>query len=133
MPTEIWTCSWESRRARSTSTGTRGASAEPRFELVSDEYLDIDVGRRSVPAFIDADGDGDQDLVLGSESGGLWFYRNEGSDRQPKFVAAEGPFPGAGDLPSFTVPAFVDIDADGDLDLFVGGSGGGLYLFENRR
>ncbi len=108
-----------------------GTAAAPRFELVSDEYLGIDVGRRSVPAFADIDRDGDQDLVLGSESSGLLFYRNDGTSRVPRLVEAEAPFPGVERLPTFAVPAFADIDADGDLDLFVGGNGGGLYFFEN--
>ena len=108
-----------------------GTAAAPRFELVSDEYLGIDVGRRSVPTFLDIEGDGDQDLVLGSETGGLLFYRNDGTSREPRFVEAQAPFPGAERLPTFAVPAFADIDADGDLDLFVGGDGGGLYFFEN--
>jgi hypothetical protein len=110
-----------------------GTARNHRFVLVSDEYLDIDVGRRSVPAFLDHDGDGDQDLVLGSEAGGLLFYRNEGTPEEARFVLAESPFPDPGELPPFAVPAFVDIDADGDLDLFVGGNGGGLHFFENRR
>lgn len=108
-----------------------GTAAAPRFELVSDEFLEIDVGRRSVPAFLDVEGDGDHDLVLGSETGGLLFYRNDGTPEEPRFVEAASPFPGVDDLPTFAVPAFADVDADGDLDLFVGGNGGGLYYFEN--
>ncbi len=106
-----------------------GSPAEPRFVPVSDEYLGIDVGRRSVPRFIDADGDGDFDLVIGSESDGLVYYRNDGSPDSPSFVASGSPYPGG--LPALAVPEFADLDGDGDLDLLLGGAGGGLWYFES--
>jgi hypothetical protein len=106
----------------------QGSSVRPEFVLVSDSYEDIDVGRRSVPRFVDLDRDGDQDLTLGSESEGILVFRNDGTATQPVFTPV-GELPV--DAPPFAVPAFVDIDADGDLELFVGGNGGGILYFES--
>ncbi len=109
-----------------------GSQTEPMFEFVSDTYQDIDVGRRSFPKLIDEDGDGDLDLVVGTESDGIRYYRNDGGPNEPMFVEAESPFPPEADLPIFVTPEFGDIDGDGDLDLVTGTAGGGVYFFERR-
>ena len=103
--------------------------ATPTFDLVSDEYLDIDVGRRSVPVFADLDADGDYDMIVGREGFGFWYYRNDGTPLEPQFVRDE-----SFSLPvtAISAPALVDIDGDGDLDFFSGGDGGGLLFFENQ-
>lgn len=105
-----------------------GSAGVPQFELVSDKFEGIDVGRRSVPRFADLDGDGDQDLILGREAGGVLLYLNEGTPEVPVFVES-GTLPAP--FPILAVPAFTDIDLDGDLDLFSGGLGGGLLFFRN--
>jgi hypothetical protein len=107
-----------------------GGTSSPEFVLVSDKYNDIDAGRRSVPALVDVDGDGDLDLVVGSEANGLMLYRNDGSATNPSFVLDES---FAVDVHPFAAPTFADVDGDGDPDLFVGGIGGGLLHFENLR
>ena len=107
-----------------------GGPGSPEFVLESDKYLDIDAGRRSVPTLVDIDGDGDLDLVLGSEANGVMLYRNEGSAALPRFVLDES-FVVA--VHPFSAPTFADIDGDGDPDLFIGGIGGGLLHYENRR
>ena len=108
-----------------------GSRFAPSFELVSDRFSEIDAGRRSFPAFADIDGDGDEDLILGREEGGVLLYRREGSvaDVDPLFVVdSTFTLP----LPNYSTPSLVDIDGDGDLDVFSGGRGGGLILFEGR-
>jgi hypothetical protein len=105
----------------------QGSASVPEFVLESETYGAIDAGRRSVPRFIDIDRDGDQDLVVGSEVDGIQIYRNDGTSREPAFSPA-GVLPIA--APAYAVPAFVDIDADGDMELFVGGNGGGVLYFE---
>ncbi len=105
-----------------------GTPTEPKFELVSDKFGGIDAGRRSVPRFADLDGDGDQDLLLGREYDGVAIYLNVGSPREPSFEES-GTL--AIPAPIYAAPALVDIDMDGDLDLFSGGLGGGLLFFRN--
>jgi len=106
-----------------------GGPSGPRFELVSDQYLAIDVGRRSAPAFADLDGDGDLDLLIGSDSEGVVLYRNEGSRTEPRFVRDST---WSVDVPPIAAPALGDVDGDGDLDLVVGNVSGGALYFANQ-
>ena len=46
-------------------------------------FVGIDVGHSSKPAFVDLDGDGLLDLVVGDEDGKLSYWRNVGTPSQP--------------------------------------------------
>jgi hypothetical protein len=106
-----------------------GGPQAPDFQLVSDEFQDIDIGRRSVPTIVDLDGDGDLDLAVGSEVSGLRLFLNEGTPTEPVFVET---VPFGPRVPTFTTPVFVDLDGDGDRDLVMGGGGGGLTVYRAR-
>src|SRR5690606_27537355 len=109
------------------NTGSAGA---PAFELVSDVYEAMDAGRRSHPSLADLDGDGDLDLVLGSEAGTAQVFRNDGTPAEPRWVRVEA---GLGiDLPPYRAPVFADIDGDGRLDLVSGNLSGGLLFWRGR-
>lgn len=103
-----------------------GSVDKPVFTLVTDELNQIDIGRRSIPAFTDIDGDGDMDMVVGSDSDGLTLYLNVGTENSFSFAPGESL-----DIivDQFSNASFGDINGDGLLDLVTGGLGGGVSLF----
>ena len=106
-----------------------GTPSEPRFVLVSDTWEGIDVGRRSAPHLVDLDGDGDLDLLVGSELEGVWLFRNEGTVRAPRFVRDDTFHV---DVAAIAAPAVGDLTGDGRLELLVGTVAGGLSFFSIR-
>ena len=72
------------------------------------------------PTFIDLDNDSDLDLAIGGYNG-IRYYQNIGTISSPNFIPADGIFDIVNsEIGSDAQPAFVDIDDDGDLDLFAG-------------
>ena len=110
-----------------------GSAAVPNFVETDLADLglptDLDVGRFSAPHLADIDGDGDLDLLLGTETDDILFYRNVGSAANPQFE--QQPLD-AGALRYNTAPAAADLDADGDLDILSGDLAGGLLYLDNR-
>jgi len=113
-----------------------GTASAPVFvnESGSANPLAVENGESdSAPAFADIDGDGDFDALIGNYDGLLNYYRNDGTASAPLFVVATGvdnPFAGV-DLFRYATPNFVDIDADGDSDVFVGELYGDIYFYQN--
>lgn len=93
----------------------------------------VDTLACSAPAFVDIDNDGDLDAFVGTAAGTLQFHENTGNAANPTFVERTG---GLNPLSSVDVgfisaPAFVDIDNDGDFDVFIGSTSGSVFFFEN--
>ena len=81
---------------------------------------------------VDIDNDGDQDLFVGNyEEGTISFYENAGTPTSPNFIEGVVNPMGLSALEDFLIPIFVDIDNDGDQDLFIGEEYGHIKFFEN--
>lgn len=86
-------------------------------------FQGFDVGSHSVPTFVDIDNDQHLDLFVGGMNG-IAFLKNKGTDATPVFEEQDSinnPLSfvtHAGNRGFF--PTFVDIDLDGDTDVFIG-------------
>ncbi|MDC1068362.1 IPTL-CTERM sorting domain-containing protein [Candidatus Kapabacteria bacterium] len=84
--------------------------------------------------FADLDKDGDFDLMAGEGSGSFYYYENIGTDKLPSFASPKTNTFGIVQVPNTTYynsPAFIDIDNDGDLDLFTGARYANIVFYEN--
>ncbi|MEM9858199.1 MAG: FG-GAP-like repeat-containing protein [Bacteroidota bacterium] len=112
-----------------------GGSNNPLASVSINSYASI--------TFADLDKDGDFDLISGNAYqyqyfpiNNIRFYENEGTPTNPSFSGSQASFPNpVSNLFSDTYradPTFVDIDDDGDLDAFIGGTIGLNYPAQNR-
>lgn len=92
----------------------------------------------SHPFFIDIDGDNDLDCFIGEYNNGkqskIYYYRNDGNNRNPIFknITGAGNPLSAVNANTISIPCFIDIDSDGDYDCFVSdGITGAVMYYEN--
>ncbi|QAY76182.1 tandem-95 repeat protein [Sphingosinicella sp. BN140058] len=92
-------------------------------------FSGIDVGRIGKPEFVDFDGDGDPDMVVGEAFGSVLAYRNDGGVFT-QLTGSDNPFSGitAGNL---VTVAFGNFAGDGRPDLVIGDATGQLFAYRN--
>lgn len=125
-----------------------GTTSQPDFEFqrygVFQEGM-IDIGTAAAPAFLDYNGDGLLDLLVGGAGRydslvgylpRLQLFENVGTTQTPAFEMVDPDYLGLHGNSAFAniswiKPAPGDLDGDGDQDLLLGCSDGTLFYFLN--
>lgn len=105
-----------------------GTAAAPQFR--AEAPIPIGDAFNLAPAAADFDADGDLDLLLGTWNKDVLYARNEGTAREPRWIVDES-LTIRPPRVSHSAPAVADIDADGDLDVFLGQSNGAIVFYRN--
>jgi hypothetical protein len=99
--------------------------------------------------YLDVDGDGTSDLISSPNifakdhddinlRQSVWLYKNNGTNSQPDFGFVQEDFlqDQMIDVGDYSVPAFADVEGDGDYDLFISNNSGvnapaSIFVYEN--
>ena len=90
----------------------------------------IDVGGASNPVFFDFDGDGDLDLISGSQLGNIKYYQNVGTSYAPAWLEDSSYFASI-DHSIYSAVAIGDVNDDGLPDAIVGDLNGHFFFHQN--
>ncbi|HEX7344690.1 MAG TPA: FG-GAP-like repeat-containing protein, partial [bacterium] len=105
-----------------------GTVAQPRFELITEDFLNGILPHGL--ALYDLDADSDQDMVTANgaiSNGEITFYRNVGTAQNPLYEYSfllQTPY-------TLGMVTLADMDADGDGDMLVAKAGGGLAYYQD--
>ncbi|MEE8149479.1 MAG: VCBS repeat-containing protein, partial [candidate division Zixibacteria bacterium] len=109
-----------------------GTISSPNLVLETGKLIPIETREYTIPYFYDWNEDGKLDLIIGGKLPELILYRN---------TALDGQFPDSSTLilESIQLPGYkdgrglsvdiVDIDGDGDDDVFIGENNGGINFY----
>lgn len=105
------------------------------INLVTQGYLPVSTYGFNHAQFADLDGDSDLDMVVAvgqfSNIDNIIFYRNNGSKLSPSFIEVTKNLITQIDVGRQSLPAFGDLDNDGDIDMLLGCLLGDLVYYEN--
>jgi len=114
-------------------------SQVPQMVYVTNNFCGIDVGEDASPELADIDGDGDLDLLVGRDAlyyetpfvqGDVFFYENIGTPQNYSFQRVTTNYLTFDNI-NFNRPNLLDIDIDGDPDLFTS-AGNNILFYRNQ-
>lgn len=114
-----------------------GTAEAPAFTLADPDWLqvaDIGFGQYVHPTFGDIDGDGDNDLVIGDNSGRVFLLLNTagpGDEMSFELAGALTDNEGVIDVGQAAAPQLFDLDGDGKPDLIIGERNGNINYYRN--
>ena len=108
----------------------RGNSTEWDYVFATGSESAVDVKNFAAPEFVDIDNDNDLDLFVGNFEGRIFFYENAGDSETAQYVLSNNQYADI-EVNEVAVPRFVDIDNDGDFDLFLASDNGKIAYYKN--
>ncbi len=112
------------------SLAIAAASTAPVWSTKT-SWNSVDVGNANTPVYVDLDGDGDLDTLIGSQWGYIYGFKNTGTSSAPVWEASNVVEWSPPDVGSYVAVGAADLDNDGDIDLMIGESVGFTYGYEN--
>ncbi len=108
-----------------------GTHANPAWQANTSLFGGVlDVGAASSPVFYDFDGDGDLDMISGSQMGDIKYFENTGTPYSPAWTENNAYFASI-DHSIYSSAAIGDVNADGLPDAIIGDLSGNLYFHKN--
>ena len=115
-----------------------GSTTNPEFTYIDYNYLNLSqqsYGLRLVPTFGDIDGDGDEDMYVGTANGSLMYFENTSVGSGAVFNTPQlnitDNLGSVIDPGLYSFPQLFDLNDDNLLDLIIGVRTGELYYYEN--